>query len=67
MTDPSAARHSEDCRSPFHFWRLSRDATGLSPRRYDTDRPGAVRKEMKAAGFVVDAETPILANDGDPH
>jgi predicted methyltransferase len=29
--------------------------------------PAAVREEVEAAGFVLDAETAILANDGDPH
>jgi len=29
--------------------------------------PAAVREEVEAAGFVLDAETAILANDGDTH
>lgn len=29
--------------------------------------PAAVREEVEAAGFVFDAETAILENDGDPH
>ncbi len=29
--------------------------------------PAAVRDEVEAAGFVLDAQTSILANNGDPH
>jgi predicted methyltransferase len=29
--------------------------------------PASVRKEVKAAGFVLDAESTILANKDDPH
>ena len=44
------------------------DGTGTSDaqslHRID---PAAVREEVEAAGFVLDAETAVLANDGDPH
>ncbi|NIJ35138.1 class I SAM-dependent methyltransferase [Sphingomonas oligoaromativorans] len=44
------------------------DGTGTSDaqslHRID---PAAVRQEVEAAGFILDAETSILANDGDPH
>jgi predicted methyltransferase len=40
----------------------TRDAQSL--HRID---PAAVREEVEAAGFVFDAETSILASDGDPH
>jgi predicted methyltransferase len=44
------------------------DGTGTSDaqslHRID---PAAVREEVEAAGFVLDAETAILANSGDPH
>jgi predicted methyltransferase len=29
--------------------------------------PASVREEVEAAGFVLDAQTTILANEGDPH
>jgi predicted methyltransferase len=29
--------------------------------------PASVREEVEAAGFVLDAESTMLANKGDPH
>jgi AraC family transcriptional regulator len=42
---------AEACFSPFHFSRLFRDATGLSPHRYVTERRiEAARKKLAANG-----------------
>jgi AraC family transcriptional regulator len=39
---------AEACLSPFHFSRLFRDATGLSPHRYVTDRRVQAAKDKLA-------------------
>lgn len=41
---------AEACLSPFHFSRLFRDATGLSPHRYLTDRRVQAAREKLAVG-----------------
>lgn len=41
---------AEACLSPFHFSRLFKEATGLSPRRYVTDRRVEAAKTALASG-----------------
>jgi hypothetical protein len=53
---------------PFTFWQINslarRSAPGPVPINIE---PASVREEAEAAGFVLDAESTMLANKEDPH
>jgi AraC family transcriptional regulator len=55
---------SEACLSPFHFARLFREATGLSPHRFVTERRIAGAQEMMIAGGKSLAEVALDAGFG---
>ncbi|WP_343528954.1 AraC family transcriptional regulator [Sphingomonas sp.] len=55
---------AEACLSQFHFARLFRDATGLTPHRFVTERRVAVAKERLRAGRLPLAEIALLTGFG---
>ncbi|WP_242127927.1 AraC family transcriptional regulator [Sphingobium sp. Sx8-8] len=57
---------AQACMSPFHFARLFRQTTGLTPHRYVTERRIAVAKEKLALGRLSFTEIALETGFGSP-